>query len=79
MRDKKYEEMLKRMINNINTIDKKDPKRIDRILKLINGIWKKGPDLRLCQLIGNCFEAGDSYYKEDEELEQKLKEIYKDV
>lgn len=50
----------------------RDPKRIDRILKLIEKIWKAYPDLRLCQLIGNCFDPGDNYYKEDDELEKLL-------
>lgn len=54
----------------------RDPKRIKRILKLIENIWTKNSNLRLTQLIGNCFEAGDLYYKEDKELEQKLKETY---
>ena len=54
----------------------RDPKRIARILFLIGRIWKKNPDLRLCQLIGNCWLAGDNYHKEDEELERRLKEFY---
>jgi hypothetical protein len=55
----------------------RDPKRIIKILDLIKKIWIKNPDLRLCQLIGNCFEAGDNYYKEDNNLEKRLREIYK--
>ena len=54
----------------------RDPKRITKILKLIEKIWIYQPDLRLCQLLGNCFEEGDNYYKEDDELYKKLKEIY---
>ena len=50
--------------------------RIFRLLELIYDAWSKNPDLRLCQLIGNCFPSGDNYYKEDDELEQKIKEIY---
>ena len=56
----------------------RDPKRINRISKLIGKIWRKNPDLRLCQLIGNCFGAGDNYHKEDDELERKLREIYRE-
>ena len=55
----------------------RDPKRIERILKLIEKIWNKNPDLRLCQLIGNCFNAGDLYYVEDDTLKKQLKEKYK--
>lgn len=54
----------------------RDPKRIKKILRLIRKIWLKSPDLRLMQLLGNCFEAGDNYYKEDEELGQRLREVY---
>ena len=50
--------------------------RIPRLLKLIYDVWSKNPDLRLCQLIGNCFPSGDNYYKEDDELEKKIKETY---
>jgi len=55
----------------------KDTKRINRISKLIGEIWRKNPDMRLMQLLGNCFQAGDNYYKEDEELEKRLRKIYK--
>lgn len=56
----------------------RNPERINRILNLIKRIWKKNPDLRLCQLIGNVFPHGeDNYYKEDDELEKRLKEEYK--
>ena len=54
----------------------RDPKRIVRILKLIGEIWRKNSDLRLCQLIGNCFEYGDNYYKEDDKLEERLRAKY---
>lgn len=54
----------------------RDRKRIIRILSLILIAWHKNCDLRLCQLIGNCFESGDNYYKEDEELEKRIKEMY---
>ena len=54
----------------------KDPKRIDRILGLIRTIWKRNPDLRLCQLMGNTIEPGDDYYREDDVLEAQLREYY---
>ena len=50
----------------------RNPERIDEILKLISEIWHKNPDLRLCQLIGNCFEAGDLYHIEDDMLQKEL-------
>jgi hypothetical protein len=56
----------------------RDPKRIKPLLKLIEEIWVQYPDLRLCQLIGNCWVAGDNYHREDDELEKRLKEVYKD-
>ncbi len=54
----------------------RNKKRIKRILKLIEKIWEKAPDLRLYQLLGNCFPPGDHYYVEDDILERKLKEKY---
>jgi len=56
----------------------RDLKRIDRILKMIEKIWKNNPDLRLLQLIGNCFGYDASlYYVEDDKLEERLKKTYK--
>lgn len=55
----------------------RDPQRINRILGKISEVWKSNPDLRLCQLIGNCFSSGDNYHREDEELEKKLGVLYK--
>lgn len=52
--------------------------RIYRILHLLKRAWQLNPDLRLTQLIGNCFEAGDLYYKEDDEVEKRLKKVYLD-
>ena len=54
----------------------RDPERIEYILKLIEKIWIKHPDLRLMQLLGNCFPAGDNYSVEDDVLEQCLKDMY---
>ena len=60
----------------------RDPKRIPEILNQIETIWSKRPDLRLCQLIGNCFK-GDTgvkfYYTEDDDLLRKLEIMYKDA
>lgn len=54
----------------------KDPKIMLRIVNLIYQIWRKNPDLRLCQLIGNCFEHGDLYHQEDDVVEERLRKIY---
>jgi uncharacterized protein YihD (DUF1040 family) len=57
----------------------RDPERINRILNLIDHIWNKYPDLRLCQLISNTIKVGgqytvrDIFYVEDDWLEDKLK------
>ena len=48
-----------------------------QLLNLVYEIWQKNKELRLCQLIGNCFPAGDLYYMEDKQLATKLKEVYK--
>ena len=55
----------------------RDKKRIKRIIKLLHKLWKTNPDMRLTQLIGNCFEPMDLYYVEDENLEEALKITYK--
>lgn len=59
----------------------RDLERINRIMNLIRRIWKKNPDLRLCQLIENCFDTGlhngNLYYVEDKELENIIREVYK--
>lgn len=54
----------------------RDPARIPIILEQIRKIWEQYPDLRLCQLIGNAFPAGDNYYREDELLSDRLCERY---
>ena len=53
----------------------RDPERIPRILELISFIWERNPDLRLCQLIGNCFPSGDNYFREDDELKEALGDL----
>lgn len=53
----------------------RDPKRIAKVLTLIETIWMKNPDLRLCQLIGNVAPY-DNYHVEDDDLAERLKEMY---
>lgn len=38
----------------------RDPKRIDRILKLLRAYWTQYPDLRLGQILGNAVPPVDS-------------------
>ena len=55
----------------------RDPRRIDRILAKLGKAWKENPDLRLMQLLGNCFQDnGDRYYTEDEVVESLLSSTY---
>ncbi len=56
----------------------RDPRRIERIIRLIYMYWTKNPDLRLGQLIKNSMDFQDApiYYIEDDLLEQRLKENY---
>ena len=59
---------------------KRDPKRIKKILKKIEYIWTKYPALRLGQMICNAFpEVQDTYYIEDELLEEKLDKFIKEI
>lgn len=53
----------------------RDPKRIKRILNLIEEIWTEAPDLRLCQLIGNVAPY-DNYHVEDDDLAKRLVKGY---
>lgn len=51
----------------------KDPKRIKRIIKLIENIWKDNPEWRLTQLMMNALTMSkDPYYVEDGVLEDGL-------
>jgi|CXWL01.1.fsa_nt_gi uncharacterized protein YihD (DUF1040 family) len=48
----------------------RDPKRIPVVIKALEALWMKQPDLRLCQLIEN---VGGSFYREDDDLLRVLK------
>lgn len=53
----------------------RDPERIDVVLDTIREYWKKNPDLRLCQIIGNALDgemSGAGYNTEDHELLDKM-------
>ena len=54
----------------------RDPKRINRICKLLVGKWEKVPDQRLGQFLQNyIFGRGDIFYQEDDITEKNLKEL----
>lgn len=64
----------------IDKFGHRDPERIDRILEKIRKIWKKDPDLRLAQLVLNCYTGGEpnpAHGMEDDILEKRLEEVYK--
>ena len=54
----------------------RNPKRIRPILRELAVIWKKYPDLRLGQLIGNVAEGTALYYADDDDLIAQLKAFY---
>lgn len=54
----------------------RDINRIDKVLDEIKTIWKKHPDLRLGQLIGNVLSDPLLYYVEDDEFITYLKLYY---
>ena len=53
-----------------------DQERIDKVLETIRQCWQKYPELRLCQLIQNCYGINDTYYIEDENLIETLEINY---
>jgi hypothetical protein len=58
----------------------RNPKRIKPLLKLIETIWLKYPDFRLCQLMGSCLPMPDGlYWVEDDLLEGRLRTLYKSL
>lgn len=52
----------------------REPKRIDRILKLVKKHWKRVPDQRLGQFLENYVfgECVDTFYQEDDVTEDRL-------
>ena len=54
----------------------RDPRRIKRILALLENAWQEVPDWRLGQLISNIARDvgwSDAYYLEDDDLEKELR------
>jgi len=54
----------------------RNPDRIPLILETIYEIWIENPDLRLMQLLGNCFSPADNYHREDDVLLERLRQVY---
>lgn len=54
----------------------RDKKRIPKLLKMIERVWTKYPDMRFGQLIVNCLGT-DSFYIEDGIAEKKIAEFGK--
>jgi uncharacterized protein YihD (DUF1040 family) len=57
----------------------RDPKRIKKLLKEIETIWMKYPDLRFFQLLINVFRLDENpyfYYLEDDKIIEELKQYY---
>lgn len=55
----------------------RDPSRITPMLAKIEEIWKKVPQLRLGQFLGNCVSKEiQLYHMEDDVLLEKLEAMY---
>lgn len=80
----KFQETIERIAKQVNDAwEKKYPEgraldRIESILLRIEYIWKRNPQLRMCQLIQNCFTQSDIYFVEDGDLYDRLAEVYLD-
>lgn len=58
----------------------RNPDRITPMMAKVEEIWKKVPQLRLGQLLGNCAKSEiQLYYMEDDVLLEKLEAMYKDA
>lgn len=58
----------------------RDPDRITPVLAKVEEIWKKVPQLRLGQLLGNCAKSEITlYYMEDDVLLEKMIAMYSEA
>ena len=58
----------------------RSPERIPFMLNKVKELWKKNPDLRFGQLIGNCVrDELKLYYMEDDVLLEKLEAMYSEA
>jgi uncharacterized protein YihD (DUF1040 family) len=59
--------------------------KIERLVEINNTIeflhmaWKKNPELRLMQLLGNGFPASDNYYVDDKRVLDYLVKVVNEV
>ena len=66
--------------NDLFSSTRRDPERITFVLNKVQEIWKKVPQLRLGQLLGNtCKSELQLYYLEDKALLERLEAMYKDA
>lgn len=56
---------------------RRDPKRIDGVLKRIREIWVANPDLRLMQLLLNPFGPDEDPYRTEEAQLLRRLELYR--
>ncbi len=55
----------------------RSPERITPMLAKVEELWKKAPQLRLGQLLGNCAKSETTlYYMEDDVLLEKMIAMY---
>lgn len=57
----------------------RDPNRIDEIIERLRIVWKRNPDLRLGQIMGNSFRDPELYYVEDRALITRIEEVHRPV
>lgn len=52
--------------------------QIQDVIYFLDKYWKKNPDLRLCQILGNRF-PGDNYYTHDQDVLDYLVKLVNEV
>lgn len=52
----------------------RDAARIAKTLSTLEHYWRRYPDLRLGQIVGNFATDTDPYFIEDEELERRMED-----
>jgi len=54
----------------------RNPERIYPLMTKLYAIWRKNPDMRLMQVLGNTYNSSLEYFIEDEELNEMLDATY---